>query len=353
MLGQTRRLQVKINRNVPPSTLQPFRNYFKGFENVGAVRKVFGDETGSVLRNLKIGFISNRRMYMGIRDDDGNISVGTYHLKNANFQILYLDIVHELFHIKQHMRDKEYFHKEHMKFMGNRALYYVSPIEVPAYKHTVEEAERIGIPYEEIKEYLKMGPVSQVVFRKFLKEMNLKKETPARKIKDAELLVKINRNAKIRLYKFTDYFKDFEKDDAVKSLFGERTKDVLRGLKVEFVDSPFRTILPNEDDGHLIVGSDYLRKGDVKSIYLGVLICLHFLKLISQDNSVFESSDPRGFMENSVLLGIYRSVLKEARRLNIPDGKIMDHLQMPRFFMPPSEYNRFIRKLGLSPTLNR
>ena len=177
-------LQVKINRKAPASTLQPFRDYFKGFENVGAVRVVFGDKTESVLRNLKVSFISNRRMYMGIRDDDGNISIGTYHLKNSDIRALYLDIVHELFHVKQFMKDKKYFHKEHMKFMGNRALYYVSPIEVPAYMHTVEEAKRIGMSYDEIAEYLKMGPVSQKIFRKFLQEMNLKKERVSRDKKE-------------------------------------------------------------------------------------------------------------------------------------------------------------------------
>ncbi len=346
MSRQTTRLQVKINRKAPAVSLQPFRDYFKGFENVGAVRAVFGDKTESVLRNLKVSFISNRRMYMGIRDDDGNISVGTHHLKNSDLRILYLDIVHELFHIKQHMKDKEYFHKEHMKFMGNRSLYYASPIEVPAYKHTVLEAERIGMPYEEITEYLKMGPVSQKVFRKFLKEMNLKKDNPATMKSDPELLVEINRDAKIKLYPFTDYFKDFEKVEAVRALFGDKTKDVLDGLFVEFVDSPFRAIFPNEDDGHLIVGADYLKKSDVNSIYLGVLICLNFLKRMSENGSARDNTSQ--FVESSVLLETYRSVLEEAKRLKIPREKIMDHLQLPRFFMSPAEYNKLMRKLRLS-----
>ena len=94
--------------------------------------------------------------------------------------------------------------------------------------------------------------------------------------------VDINRDAKITLYPFSDYFQGFEKIEAVKALFGDKTEDVLSRLKIEFVDSPFRTIFPNEDDGHLIVGVDYLRKGDVKSIYLGVLLCLNFLKRISE-----------------------------------------------------------------------
>jgi len=339
-------LKIKINRNAPASNLQPFRDYFKGFENVGAVRKVFGEKTASVLEKMKVSFISNRRMYMGIRDNDGNISIGTYHLKNSDNKVLYLDIVHELFHVKQYMKDKKYFHKEHMKFMGNRALYYVSPIEVPAYLHTVEEAKRIGMSYEEISEYLVMGPVSQKIFRKFLREMNLKKRFPA--TKGDELPVVINREAKIKLYPFSDYFQGFDEIEAVRALFGEKTEDVLKGLRIEFIDSPFGSIFPNEEDGHLIVSSDYLRRGDAKSIYLGVLLCLNFLEKILEGPAL-NSDDNRGFVESAVLLEIYRSVLAEARRLKIPDDKIVDQLQMPRFFMPASEYNRFVKKLGLFP----
>ena len=32
---------------------------------------------------------------------------------------------------------------------------------------------------------------------------------------------------------FTDYFKDFEKVETVRGLFGERTEEVLRNLKVD------------------------------------------------------------------------------------------------------------------------
>ena len=168
------KLPIKVNRKTPPPALQPFTDYFKGFEKVAAVRKVFGDDTEAVLARLKIGFISNRRMYMGIRDDDGNVAVGTYHLRHSTNRVLYLDIVHELFHIKQWMRDKEWFTREHEKFMGNFALYYSSPLEVPAYAHTVREAERLGMTRKEIAEYLKMMPVPQKVWNRFLKEMAIK-----------------------------------------------------------------------------------------------------------------------------------------------------------------------------------
>jgi hypothetical protein len=90
-------LPIEINRETPPPDLFLFTDYFKGFEKVQAVRSVFGEETDAVLGNLKVSFISLKFMYMGIRDEDGNISVGTYHLGHSDLRTLYLDIVHELF----------------------------------------------------------------------------------------------------------------------------------------------------------------------------------------------------------------------------------------------------------------
>ena len=108
--------------------------------------------------------------------------------------------------------------------MGDRSLYYASPIEIPAYEHTVREAERIGMTPEEITEYLKMGEAPPKVWRSFLKEMKLKKEgsKPAKRI--TKFPVKIKRDAPSRLYPFSEYFLGFEKVGAVRELFGDATE---------------------------------------------------------------------------------------------------------------------------------
>src|SRR5208283_1520873 len=305
---KTRRksLPIRINRKVPGTALKPFTDYFRGFEKVAAVRKVFGDETEEVLNGLRIGFMPNRQMYMGIRDNDGNLAVGTYHLKNSATWMLYLDIVHELFHIGQWRKDKEYFTREHMKFMGDRSLYYASPIEIPAYEHTVREAERIGMTPEEITEYLKMGDAPPKVWRSFLKAMRLKKvgSKPARRV--TKFPVKIKREAPSMLCSFPDYFLGFEKVAAVRELFGDATDDVLSGVKVEFIDSPFPTIYPNEDDGHLIVANDYFRKGPVTSLYLDAFLCLNLMKALSEGGA---STDPEAdFADNPGVFKAYAEI---------------------------------------------
>jgi hypothetical protein len=346
------KLPVKLNRKTPPPALQPLTDYFKGFEKVAAVRKVFGDETEAVLARLKIGFISNRRMYMGIRDHDGNIAVGTYHLRHSPTRVLYLDIVHELFHIKQWMGDKEWFTKEHEKFMGNFSLYYSSPLEVPAYAHTVREAERLGMSRKEIAEYLKMMPVPPKIWNRFLREMAINPAAgrgTARKAKTERLPVKINRDPKLVLLPFTDYFQGFEDAAPVKAMFGRGAKKALGAIKVEFLESPFGSIFPSEEDGHLVVNSGFVKEADLESVYLDVILSLNFLWRVSQAGPDARGSDDGEFGESPVVLDSYKAMVEEARRLGTPEAKVRERLQLPEFMMSESAFRKFVSAIGLKP----
>jgi hypothetical protein len=332
-------LPIKVNRKTPTPALQPFTDYFKGFEKVEAVRKVFGEETEAVLARLKLGFISNMRMYMGIRDDDGNIAVGTYHLRHSPTRVLYLDIVHELFHIKQWMEDKEWFTKEHEKFMSDFSLYYSSPIEVPAYKHAVREAERLGMSPEEITEYLKMLPVPPKLWNRFLKEMGVKRgagtaRSRPRRASQERLPVRINRNPKLVLLPF-------------KGMFGKGATEALRGLKVEFLESPFGSIFPSEEDGHLVVNSSFVKGADIESIYLDVILSLAFIQRAAGSASASLDSEEMGFDESPRALESYKAMVNEARRIGVPDARIMERLQLPRFMMEEAAFNKFVKAIGL------
>jgi hypothetical protein len=341
----TRRLPIRLNRKSPTPALPSFTEYFQGFERVEAVRSVFGDRTEEVLGNLRVGFIPNRGMFMGIRDHDGNIAVGTYHLKNSSVRTLYLDIVHELFHINQRMNDGKYFHNEFMKFMQDRSLYYASPIEIPAYEHTVREAERIGMSPEEILEYLKIGDSPPKVWRNFLKEMKFTKKGSETVKRVTRFPVKIKRVVQPKLYPFSDYFWGFAKVEAVKELLGDRTEDVLGSLKVEFIDNPFPTVYPSEDDGHLIVANDYFRKGTVNSLYLDVILCLNLMKAFSE--GAMPTSFEEGFGKDPGVFKAYAAMVNEGRRVGMTDAEILGRLQLPRFLMTAKDYGRFLKKLRL------
>jgi hypothetical protein len=345
-------LPVRINRRTPPPALQPFTDYFKGFEKVAAVRKVFGKDTEKVLARLKIGFISNRRMYMGIRDDDGNVAVGTYHLRHSTDRVLYLDVVHELFHIGQWMRDKEWFTKEHEKFMGDFSLYYSSPLEVPAYAHTVREAERLGMTRREIAEYLKMMPVPQKVWNRFIKEMDIKPLAGAEAVKarkNDKLPVKINRNPKLVLHRFTDYFQGFENAAPVQALFGDGARKAIGGLKVEFLESPFGSIFPSEEDGHLVVNSGFVKEADVESIYLDVVLSLNFVRWAAESGPAALGADDAEFGESPLVFDSYKAMVTEARRIGTPEAKIRERLQLAEFMMSEPAFKKFVAALGLAP----
>jgi hypothetical protein len=158
------KLKVEIDRDAPVK-LHPFTDYFKGFEDVKAVRSIFGRKTAEVVKNLKVEFFSAKFGYMSVSDEDGHLLVSAHHLKNSEMKILYLDIVHELFHVKQFMEGKQLFQDEFE--------YVDSPIEVPAYKFTIEEAKRIGMGRGEIIEYLKVEWVSEEQHMRLLKTLGV------------------------------------------------------------------------------------------------------------------------------------------------------------------------------------
>jgi hypothetical protein len=140
-------LGVTIRRDAP-ITFFAFADYFKGFDSVEAVKGLFGEKTKDVLENLKVEFFSSPFGYMGVSDRDGHLLVSTHHLTNSDTKILYLDIIHELYHVKQFMNGEKLFNDDYE--------YVDSPIEIEAYKFTVKEAQRIGMSTDEIVEYLKI-----------------------------------------------------------------------------------------------------------------------------------------------------------------------------------------------------
>ena len=158
------KLGVEIERDAPLS-LHPFTEYFRGFEKNAAVNSIFGRDTARVLKNLKVEFFSAKFGYMSVSDVDGHLLISAHHLKNSEEKVLYLDVIHELFHVKQFMEGKELFQDEFE--------YVDSPIEVPAYKFTVEEAKRIGMGRDEIVEYLKVEWVDDKQHKRLLKTLGL------------------------------------------------------------------------------------------------------------------------------------------------------------------------------------
>lgn len=164
-------MKVKIPRNVKITTY-PFTDFFKGFEDVEAVRRIFGEKTKEVLCNLQVEFVGFRG-YMGVSDVDGHLMVSAYYLKNGEIADIYLDIIHELVHVKQFM--------EGQKLFDDRYDYVVRPTEIEAYRHAVEEARRLDLDDARICQYLKTEWMSERELKKLAKALNVKYVPPARR----------------------------------------------------------------------------------------------------------------------------------------------------------------------------
>jgi hypothetical protein len=144
------RLKIKILRDVKIITY-PFTDYFLGFEKVDAVEEIFGEKTEEVLRNLKVEFRGGRG-YMAVSNIDGHLIVSANYLKNGDIVELYLDVIHELVHVRQFMEGKELFDWNYN--------YIDRPTEIEAFQHAVKEARKLGLTDERICSYLKTERMS-------------------------------------------------------------------------------------------------------------------------------------------------------------------------------------------------
>ena len=145
------------------TSTKQFNDYFKGFEKVEAVKAIFGEKTNEVLANLKVEFIWFG--YMGVDDKDGHLMVNEHYLNSGNKTDIYLDVVHELCHVKQWMDGKELFDPNYD--------YVDRPTEVEAYRYTVLEAKRLGLSNKEILAYLRTEWISPDDLKRLVRNMGV------------------------------------------------------------------------------------------------------------------------------------------------------------------------------------
>ncbi len=143
-----------------------FTDYFVGFEKNRAVKGIFGADTERVLANLKVDFIWFG--YMGVSDDDGHLMVNKQYLATGSRQDIYLDVVHELCHVKQHMEGRDLF--------DPRFDYVDRPTEIEAYRYATMEAKRIGLGAKDIRVYLKTEMMSTKALEKLIANMGVELE---------------------------------------------------------------------------------------------------------------------------------------------------------------------------------
>ena len=134
-------------------------------ENVAVVRRIFGEKTEEVLKNLRVDFIWFVG-YMGVNSLNGHIMISAKYLREGDKTDIYLDLIHELVHVRQLMEGKELFDVHYS--------YAERPTEVEAYRVAVEEARRIGLSDERICRYLKTEWMSDEDLKRLAKALNVR-----------------------------------------------------------------------------------------------------------------------------------------------------------------------------------
>lgn len=160
----SRRLRLSRIIRVSTSTGR-FTDYFKNFERVEAVRGIFGEKTEEVLRNLRIEFMGFGG-YMGVDDTNGHLMVNARYLNSGDKVDIYLDVIHELCHVKQFMEGKKLF--------DTRYEYVERPTEIEAYRYTVQEARRLGLRDKRICQYLKTEWMNDSDLKRLAKTLNVR-----------------------------------------------------------------------------------------------------------------------------------------------------------------------------------
>lgn len=159
----------QVEASIPRIVHVPYRrfmDYFRGFEHVDAVRAIFGPRTAQILRGVKVEFFTSRWGYMGVSDEDGHLLVSTHYLRTGNPRDIYLDVIHELVHVKQ-FRDGR-------KLFPRGFKYPDSPTEIEAYKHCIAEGRRLGMTDRQILGYLKVFWMDKAELRRLARNVGLK-----------------------------------------------------------------------------------------------------------------------------------------------------------------------------------
>lgn len=141
-----------------------FAEYFKDFQKVEAVRGIFGEKTDDVLSHLKVE-LSWVMGYMYVDGDDGHLVISKGYLNSGNKTDIYLDLIHELCHVKQFMEGRELF--------DPRYEYVDRPTEIEAYRYTIKEARRLGLSEERIRCYLWTEWMDEDDFRRLAKSVDV------------------------------------------------------------------------------------------------------------------------------------------------------------------------------------
>jgi len=138
----------KVNRNVSHGQYK-IKDLFPDIEKSPALGDIFKtDKKIEEILTQTAVIVSDKPRYMKVDNENGAVWVGYRHIRRSKAVILYLDIIHELVHVQQHLDGLDLY---------DRSKAYVDrQTEIDAYAVTVKEARRIGLTDKQILDYLEV-----------------------------------------------------------------------------------------------------------------------------------------------------------------------------------------------------
>ena len=144
----------------------PLSEVFHGLEDVEVIQSIFGgrEAAAKVLRSVRVR-LDDSAEYMYVDDTNGTVVVSGKYLQSASDSLLYLDIIHELVHVRQYREGRELF--------DSKFTYVDRPTELEAYRVTLDEARRIGMTEKEIEDYLYVEWISKKEHKKLAETLGV------------------------------------------------------------------------------------------------------------------------------------------------------------------------------------
>jgi len=138
--------KIDVNRALKPGK-HKISAAFPGLGEDPMMVEIFGsrDAVDHILDTIKLNLVDQPH-YMNVNNDDGTINVGLGHLRNSETEVLYLDILHELCHVKQQ--------REGVDLYPKGVAYVDRATEIEAYAFGVKVARSLGMTDKEIVDYL-------------------------------------------------------------------------------------------------------------------------------------------------------------------------------------------------------
>jgi len=163
-------IPITINRTVGPGRHE-VTEVFEGLDESPGLRRLLPD--GKARREFLASIyveVTIDDTYMWTDDADGHVNVGLEYLKGGEAVYLYMDILHELVHVRQFKEGKELF--------PTKIEYVDRQTEIEAYQFAVDEGRRLGLSDDKIYDYLEVEWISKKEHDSLARRLGVKVKEP-------------------------------------------------------------------------------------------------------------------------------------------------------------------------------